>query len=291
MSRGSRDTPSRILWSPFEMLDYWGRLAEVVRYPELVDFCGEVSEVVRQIEAEHLWGCLLLVASRDVTRASMPDRYRNLLAAIVNWAEASAAIRQAAESLFEALHVDPGQFDDGQPEFLVAMLEMGAFSKRERKTTPVIVKKALNSDKGDKYKGRMADLCFRRLARSSEGAGGGYWLTAVGRSIAGKLRDAGVRLPDQATADDAPVSGDRPRRKTRPRSSPQSRAASRRCRRRVSGGLHRKFRRPRCCWGKVLNTLTGLPGSGCGNSCAAKSSPSRHLRRRSWNSCVRRLPI
>jgi hypothetical protein len=101
--------PESILWSPFALLGYWGWLAQLVKYPELVDFCCEVSEVVRQIEAEHLWGSFLLAASRDVDRAPMPDRYRDLMAAIVRWGPVVAAIKDAVEDLMAALPVGGGQ--------------------------------------------------------------------------------------------------------------------------------------------------------------------------------------
>jgi hypothetical protein len=114
--------PEAILWSPYTVWQYWGCLAQLVKYPELVEYSCEVSEVVRQIEAEHLWACFLLAVSREVTVFRMPDRHqnlvavsrrsdrhRNLVAAIMQWGPVVTAIRNAVDDLSATLPVDDGQ--------------------------------------------------------------------------------------------------------------------------------------------------------------------------------------
>ena len=75
------------------------------------------------------------------------------------------------------------------------MLRLKAFSKGDRKSAAEVVKKAMNSDRWDKYKDKMSDLCHRGLALSYEGARGGYSLTDVGRSIAEMLAEPGRARP------------------------------------------------------------------------------------------------
>ena len=124
------------------------------------------------------------------------------------------AIKDAADDLFIGLHVDPKQLKKEQRFILQAMLELGAFSKHDLKPASRIVQRAFNSSAVDKYKQMMSNLRHRGLTESEEGITGGYWLTSVGRSLAGKLSDtpvippgSGLVVPAPAASNPPPVKG------------------------------------------------------------------------------------
>jgi hypothetical protein len=217
-----------ILWYPYELQDYCSWLLEFLGYDELRNLAYDLENTIKRMEADYLWGSFLLDVAYDVTRSPepYPHGHRNLITAITHSQGVVLAIKDAAEGLFVSLHIDPNQLKKEQRQILEAMKEMGAISIDNRKTAAQIVKKAMNSSATEKYKEIMADLCHRGLASAKEGAGGGYWLTSVGRSITGKLNEAGVSIPVDETVVDAPATGKRSRSVAVASAAPAKRGAS-----------------------------------------------------------------
>ena len=71
---------------------------------------------------------------------------------------------------------------------LQAMLELGAITADERRTTDKIAEKAEGSDANpNKFKVPLVELKNDSYVESKEGRGGGFWLTDNGKAVAEKL--------------------------------------------------------------------------------------------------------
>ena len=102
------------------------------------------------------------------------------------------------------------------------MFRMEVFSFTVRRITDAILMEAFGSV-GERN--AFSLLRDKGLVRSKGGTGGGCWLTPVGRSIAAKLSEQGVRTGEIAIALPAPAPVIRQARKTRLRPFPLRRAA------------------------------------------------------------------
>jgi len=75
-----------------------------------------------------------------------------------------------------------------EQNFLVALLELGAFDSDTRTTTPKAVSRAAGKGESPEcYKRVVTNLRERGLLKTKQGGGGGVWLTAAGRKRAEKL--------------------------------------------------------------------------------------------------------
>ena len=86
-------------------------------YEEWILLSADLRTIIVRMTADRLWGSFLLDVAHDVARSPEPNApaHNNLRATIAHAQGAVAAIKDAAEDIFVGLHVDPGQFDDGQP--------------------------------------------------------------------------------------------------------------------------------------------------------------------------------
>jgi len=246
-----------ILWQPYELGNYWCQLAESTKYRELPDFTRELRRVLDQMKAEHLWGSFLLAVSSSVRRAAQPDWCFLLEDTIMRSEEAVQAITDAVDDLFVEFHVDLERFKDDERQLgiLVAMLRMEAFSLTTRHISDDILKVAFGSV-GDRNVFSL--LRDKGLICSKGGSGGGCWLTPVGRSIAKKLRDQGVRIAGDAVAPASPGSGNLARTETSAPAIPAQNGGS----------------------ATVMKKQNGPSGS---KPVAAKSPSKKKVDRQSWN--------
>ena len=99
-----------LVWDPHRCCDYCRHLADITGDVEFASLANDTEDCLRIIDAFHLWGCFLLLASHDeVLPTADPRRNLSLRFVLKHWREPASALKEAAKDAFAVWQAEAKQ--------------------------------------------------------------------------------------------------------------------------------------------------------------------------------------